>query len=233
MAKAKLKWTKTTLAHDGWFWYRDAERSAVLLPLILALILLTGCISSPTLYPGTGQTPDLQEPGVTVLGEVTACQGAWCKKDDGGYESQLSLPAPPPAYTYQSALAKKAAKQYGIPESDVVIGEMKVGYYAEMIGTIRGWKADAPVGKSLKRSGSTSASSVASASPMTSPSTWTTAKPGKRGWYWMKVEGQRSRIVEVADDPPHGLYLLQTGTPLADIPEHDRTWAGPIEEPLR
>ena len=47
MAKAKLKWTKTTLAHDGWFWYQDAERSAVLLPLILALFLLTGCISSP------------------------------------------------------------------------------------------------------------------------------------------------------------------------------------------
>ena len=97
MAKAKLKWTKTTLAHDGWFWYRDAERSAVLLPSILALISLTGCISSPTLYPGTGQTPDLREPGVRSLGEVTACQGAWCKKDDGGYESQLFflLPRPP------------------------------------------------------------------------------------------------------------------------------------------
>ena len=47
----------------------------------------------------------------------------------------------------------------------------------------------------------------------------------------MKVEGKRSRIVEAADDPPHGLYLLQTGTPLADIPEHDRTWARPIDEP--
>ena len=89
-------WTKKMPTRQGWYWYRDADRSAVLLPLFLALISLTGCISSPTLYPGTGQTPDLQEPGVTVLGEVTACQGAWCKKDDGGYESQLSLPAPPP-----------------------------------------------------------------------------------------------------------------------------------------
>ena len=85
-------------------------RNECVVPFIVALISLTGCISSPTLYPGTGQTPDLRELGVTVLGEITVCQGAWCKKDDGGYESQLSLPAPPPAYTYHSALAKKAAK---------------------------------------------------------------------------------------------------------------------------
>ena len=125
-------------------------RNECVVPFIVALISLTGCISSPTLYPGTGQTPDLREPGVTVLGEITACQGAWCKKDDGGYESQLSLPAPPPAYNYQSLIRKKAASVYGVPEGEVVIGEMKVGYYAELIGTIRGWSATAVVGRKTR-----------------------------------------------------------------------------------
>ena len=112
--------------------------------LLFVLASLSGCISSPTLYPGTG---NLQDPGIQVLGEVTACQGSMCKKEGGGYEWPMSLPAPPPAYTYQTALLKKAAKVYQVPENQLVLGEMKVGYYAEMIGTIRGWEATATVGR--------------------------------------------------------------------------------------
>ena len=173
-----------------------------------------------------------------MLGEVTACQGALCKKDDGGHECRLSLPAPPPAYTYQSALAKKAAKQYGIPESDVVIGEMKVGYYAEMIGTIRGWKADAPVGKSLKRSGSMSASSGTGTLPMASPPmrqmvsslTWTTDRPTKPGWYSLVSAARTARqFVEVQVDDHRSLYMTHTGMRLQDMPPDEIEWAGPLE----
>ena len=191
------------------------------------MFTLFGCgISNSQIYPGTALTPDLKENGVEILGQVEACQGGFCHG-----QWPMSLTVPPPASTYHAALRKEAAKQYTVPESEIVLGEVNVGYYTELNGTIRGWKANAPAGRTQKKAGSTPASSAASASPMTSPSGWTTAKPVKQGWYWMKVEGQRSRIVEVADDPPHGLYLLQTGTPLADISEHDRTWAGPIEEP--
>ena len=118
-----------------------------MLPLLTILVFLSGCISTPALYPGTGATPDLREQGVAILGEVTACQGAFCKDDNGDYESSLSLPAPPPAYTYQSILRKKAARTYAVPESDVVLGEMSVGYYAELIGTLRGWETKAMAGK--------------------------------------------------------------------------------------
>lgn len=47
--------------------------------VVALLLVLSGCISTPTLYPGTGLTADLKEDGVVLLGEVTACKGAWCK----------------------------------------------------------------------------------------------------------------------------------------------------------
>ena len=50
---------------------------------IVFMLCISGCISSPTLYPETG---NLQDPGIQVLGEVTACQGSMCKKEGGGYE---------------------------------------------------------------------------------------------------------------------------------------------------
>lgn len=111
--------------------------------LAIALLLLTGCsVTKSSLYPGTAKTPSLQEAGVTILGEVTACQGAFCEG-----QWPLSLPQPPPAYTYQRAIQKKAATQFNVPESEIVLGEIAVGYHAEMIGTIRGWEATAMVGR--------------------------------------------------------------------------------------
>jgi hypothetical protein len=108
-------------------------------PLLLALALafLSGCLSTPTLYQGNGID------GLAPLGEVTVCAGSFCKKADGGYESMLSLPGPPPAYSYEAALRKKAAAVFGVPEPQIAIGDMQVAYYAEFIGTIRGWVATA------------------------------------------------------------------------------------------
>lgn len=70
-----------------------------------------------------------------------------CKNDGGRFEAVLGLPDPPPASTYQTAIRKKAAARYRVPEAAIVIGEMKVNYYTELLGTIRGWEATAPVGR--------------------------------------------------------------------------------------
>lgn len=118
-------------------------RVLVSLGLMTVTLFLTGCgVTKSSLYPGTGQTPSLQEAGVTILGEVTACQGGFCEG-----QWPLSLPQPPPAYTYQRAIQKKAATQFGVPEAEIVVGEIAVGYHAELIGTIRGWEATALVGR--------------------------------------------------------------------------------------
>lgn len=112
--------------------------------------LTAGCgISAPYIYPGTGLTHDLKESGVAILGEVSTCQGAVCKNDGtGGSESPLSLTIAPPASTYQAALRKKAAKLYSVPESEVVLGEITVGFFCnELLGTVRGWQAKAIAGK--------------------------------------------------------------------------------------
>ena len=66
---------------------------------------------------------------------------------------------------------------------------------------------------------------------MTSLLAWTTDKPTKPGFYWMKAEGMKSRVIEIKADQHHGLYIVQSGRALADMPEHDRAWAGPLEEP--
>jgi hypothetical protein len=105
--------------------------------LILVSVVLSGCLSTPTVYQGNGVD------GLPLLGDVTVCAGSFCKKPDGGYESVLSLPAPPPAYSYEAALRKKAASVFGVPEQQIAIGDMQVAYYAEFIGTIRGWVATA------------------------------------------------------------------------------------------
>jgi len=44
----------------------------------------------------------------------------------------------------------------------------------------------------------------------------------------MKAEGMKSRVIEIKADQHHGLYIVQSGRALADMPEPDRAWAGPI-----
>jgi hypothetical protein len=111
-----------------------------------------GCgISKSTIYPGTALTPDLQEEGILILGEVEACRGAFCPSRDGegGQEWPLTLSSAPPASTYHAALRKRVAAQYHVPEHDVRLGEMTVGYYTELDGTIVGWRAKAWAGRQV------------------------------------------------------------------------------------
>lgn len=112
-------------------------------------MLVSGCsVSSTSVYPGTGLTFDLREDGVQALGQVTACQGGFCKNDETGRtEWPMSLTVPPPAETYQAAIRKKAGRIHNVPEEQIVVGEMKVGDYTELVGTIRGWTATASVGR--------------------------------------------------------------------------------------
>lgn len=119
------------------------------IPIIIAVVLLAGCgVTSTSVYPGTSLTFDLGEEGVQILGEVTACQGGFCNNDETGRtEWPMSLTVPPPASTYQTAIRKKAARTYNVPEGQIVVGEVTVGYYTELVGTIRGWTATAPVGR--------------------------------------------------------------------------------------
>ncbi|MDI3462137.1 MAG: hypothetical protein OJF50_000958 [Nitrospira sp.] len=123
-------------------------------PLVLSMVIggficVSGCgVSSKSVYPGTGTTFNLTEPGVQVLGKVTSCQGGYCRNDETGkMEWPISLQAPPPAATYQAAIRRKAARLYNVPESQIVIGEIDVSYTSEIVGTIRGWSATAMVGK--------------------------------------------------------------------------------------
>jgi len=128
------------------------------MPTLLALLLAfslaatAGCgVSKSAVYPGTALTPDLHEEGIQVLGEVEACRGAFCKTRDGegGQEWPLSLLSAPPASTYHLALRKQVATQYHVPEREVRLGEVTVGYYSELDGTILGWTAKALAGRQL------------------------------------------------------------------------------------
>jgi hypothetical protein len=116
--------------------------------IALAFLMLSGCagVNKSYVYPGTGNP---QEPGVTLLGEVTTCKGAWCKKEGGGYEWPIGLSHPPTPLYFQKAIREKAAKVYGVPEEELIVGEISVGYTTELIGTIRGWEATAPVGRKV------------------------------------------------------------------------------------
>lgn len=119
---------------------------------VVAAMLLGGCgLSKSTVYPGTALTPDLHEEGILVLGEVEACRGAFCPSRDGegGQEWPLTLSSAPPASTYHAVLRKRVAAQYHVPEQEVRLGEVTVGYYTELDGTIVGWKAKAQAGRQV------------------------------------------------------------------------------------
>ena len=120
---------------------------------VAVAMLLGGCgLSKSTVYPGTALTPDLHEEGILVLGEVQTCRGAFCpsKDGEGGQEWPLTLSSAPPVSTYHTALRKRGAAQYHVPEEDVRLGEVTVRYYTELDGTIVGWTAKAQTGRQAK-----------------------------------------------------------------------------------
>lgn len=102
--------------------------------LALALALLTGCATAVKYPPTANWTPEIKE-----LGPVKADSGKW----------PLSLNAPPHEQTYYSALKTKAAKQYGVPVDQIVLGEVDVEFSSELVGTIRSWKATAVAGQKM------------------------------------------------------------------------------------
>jgi|CXWL01.1.fsa_nt_gi hypothetical protein len=128
-------------------------KTSTVVMLIIGLACLSGCgVTSKSVYPGTGTTFDLTESGVEVLGQVSCCQGAYCKNDETGRtEWPISLQVPPPAATYQAAIRKKAARTYDVAENQIVIGEIDVSYTSELVGTIRGWTASAIAGRKIER----------------------------------------------------------------------------------
>ena len=125
----------------------------ILLCVIMVSVLMGCAVTTKSIYPGTGIAFDLSEDGVQILGKVIACQGGYCINDETGRaEWPLSLVTPPPASTYQAALRKKAAKIYNVPEGQIILGEIDVGFYTEIVGTIRGWTATSIVGRKMIKS---------------------------------------------------------------------------------
>jgi hypothetical protein len=108
---------------------------------ILAALVLGGCAARLT-YPGLGTF----DPRTETLGAVTVCRGGGCCDTDEGCQWPLALSAPPEAYTYQAALRDKAARVYHVPAEEIVLGDIAVEVVAELVGTVRAWKATATVG---------------------------------------------------------------------------------------
>lgn len=94
-------------------------------------LLFVGC-QTVTFPPYGSWTPEVE-----TLGPVRAESGGW----------PLSLKAPPPEYTFHSALRSVAHGTYGVPENEVVLGEVSVEFMSELDGTIRSWKASAIAGR--------------------------------------------------------------------------------------
>ena len=103
-----------------------------ILSSLVALALLAGC-TSMVKYPPFGEWTVTTE----ELGPVTANSGKW----------PLSLKTPPPEYTYYSALRSVARGMYGVPENEIVLGEVDVKFSSEIDGTIRSWTATAKAGR--------------------------------------------------------------------------------------
>jgi len=109
-----------------------------ILASIVGLTLLafsSACTSMIKVAPYPDATPWADD--VKHLGAVTADSGLW----------PLSLHSAPPDYTFQSALRAKASSQYGVPQEEIVLGEISVQIGSELDGTIRDWKATAEAGQ--------------------------------------------------------------------------------------
>ena len=105
-------------------------------------VLLAGCASLERYSPPVPWTDDEPE----LLGEVTACDGKFCIDQKTGEEMRpLVLRAPPDGGVVRAALRREAATVYDMPEEDVVLGEITFEVFSSTRGTIRGWRATAPV----------------------------------------------------------------------------------------
>lgn len=108
--------------------------------LFCAALTLLGC-SQRLKYPGLGSID-----GATVLGPVETCRGSGCcdgKPAAWSCDWPLALSVPPPEFDVQRSLVAAAAKQYGVPADEIVLGVIELEMTTEVVGTVRGWTARA------------------------------------------------------------------------------------------
>ena len=109
--------------------------------LLLALFVQSGCVQRLP-YPSFGVWNDQ----VKLLGPVSACQGGFCCPN-GQCQWPLALAVPPPAGTYHRALVDDAVNRYDVPADEVVLKDVQVKLNTEVVGTVRGWSAEAIAGR--------------------------------------------------------------------------------------
>ncbi len=109
--------------------------------LLIAACVVMGC-SQRVPYADMGKW----DSDVVALGPVQACQGGWCCHD-GDCQWPLALSVPPPTETYHRALVDDAVKRYDVPADQVVLRQVVVTLHTEVVGTVRGWKAEAIAGR--------------------------------------------------------------------------------------
>lgn len=110
--------------------------------LILLLVFLTvGCTTPLTLAPHGSWD------NATELGPVMACKGGSVSFDRECSGWPLSIPSLPSPDTHYTELKAKAATQYNVDPSLIVLKDVSVKYVTEINGVIRGWKATAIAGR--------------------------------------------------------------------------------------
>ena len=112
--------------------------------LLMGFALSAGCAGQrqKVAYPNLG----VWDASVKPLGPVSACQGGFCCPD-GKCQWPLSLVVPPAVDTYHRALVDEAVKRYGVPGNEVVLDRVTVELITEIVGTVRGWSAEAIAGR--------------------------------------------------------------------------------------
>lgn len=118
-----------------------------ILALHCVLLLLSACAArTPMLLPSSG----IWTVDTVLLGPVVACQGG--NRDFSEHHKEcnkwpLSIPSLPHPETHHAELRAKAAEQYHVDGSAIVLKDVQVTYNTELVGTIRGWKATAIAGR--------------------------------------------------------------------------------------
>lgn len=109
--------------------------------LAACLLLLAGC-TTPLTLASHGSWD-----GATELGPVRACKGGSLSIDRECSGWPLSLPSMPSPDTHYTELKAKAADQYKVDASLIVLKDVSVEYVTEVNGVVRGWKATAVAGR--------------------------------------------------------------------------------------
>lgn len=119
-------------------------RACLALFLGVSLSILAGC-TTPIMLPPSG----MWDATTVALGPVVACKGGassgTVEEGCGGWP--LSLPSMPHPDVHYAELKARAAQQYTVDQSVVVLKDVHVDYRSEINGVIRGWRATAIAGR--------------------------------------------------------------------------------------